>query len=281
MLRGGFGHALQALGCCGRPDDHAPDCPYRAIFKPVRPAHVASRFGDVPPAFVITPPAPLRGGTSPFVFETTLLGPAAAHRDLVMASWVLAGQGGLGPGAIPAVIRPVGELPLPVAPEGETLSLRLRSPLYIKHARTALQADQLSARELLAALSGRLALLHQMHDLLPDAVVPEAWIQQAGSMELRGDTRHVAYSRYSQRQRQAMPLQGLLGILTLDGVKDAGLRDALALGQWLHIGAKTSQGLGAYVLGAPSQACDRVERLPVSNTAHTETSHRSRKGAHA
>lgn len=248
-LRGCFGHALRALGCCGATDEnHAADCLYQAIFKPTRPPHVAPRFGDIPPAFVITPPPPLPGGMQPFEFEMTLLRPAAANRDLVMASWVLAGQRGFDPGAVPAVIRPVGELSLPQPPSGDILRLALRSPLYLKQAGTSLSAERLNAAELVSALSRRLALLSQLHELLPDAVQPDDWIACADAMELRAQTRPAAYNRFSHRQGRIMPLQGLLGGLTLEGVRDLGLRDAFALGQWLHIGAKTSQGLGAYAL---------------------------------
>ena len=58
------------------------------------------------------------------------------------------------------------------------------------------------------------------------------------------------WQRYSNRQERAMPLGGVVGRLVLEG----DLRPfwpLLHLGQWLHVGGKTTFGMGRYRLETP------------------------------
>lgn len=61
-------------------------------------------------------------------------------------------------------------------------------------------------------------------------------------------------SRYSARQDAVLPLGGLTGWLSYHAAPGADIRAVrawLAVGEWLHIGGKTSVGLGMYRLSPP------------------------------
>ncbi|MCI0724015.1 MAG: CRISPR system precrRNA processing endoribonuclease RAMP protein Cas6, partial [Acidobacteria bacterium] len=53
------------------------------------------------------------------------------------------------------------------------------------------------------------------------------------------------WARYSGRQKEWMQFGGLLGSVTYEGALKPFL-PWLALGEWLHVGGKTSFGLGRY-----------------------------------
>ena len=57
----------------------------------------------------------------------------------------------------------------------------------------------------------------------------------------------VQWSRWSNRQKQKMQMDGLLGEVTLQHLSNQ-LADILYLGQWLHVGKGSVFGLGQYVL---------------------------------
>lgn len=249
LLRGCLGHALRALACRCSGDHHADHCQYQHIFKPPHPVHLAERYGDIPPSFVITPPAAWDGGLQGFRFGFTLLGPALAQRELLLEAWQLAGRSGFDPGKVHADIQlaAVQKLPM-VSSQRAWLELELLSPLFLKRAGEPLPAAQLRAHDVVLALSRRLRLLDQLYNLLPAEADPRIWVEQAASLRLQLRATEVNYRRYSNRQHRSMPLQGITGRLRLQGLVSPGLADAFALGQWLHLGGKTSLGLGAYRL---------------------------------
>lgn len=249
LLRGCLGHALRALACRCPGDNHADHCQYQNIFKPPHPAHLAERYGDIPPAFVITPPPAWDGGQQGFRFGFTLFGPALAQRELLLGAWQLAGRSGFDPGKVRAVIRLVAAQRLPALPAQRAwLELELLSPLFLKRGGEPLPAAQLRAHDVVLALARRLRLLDQLHNLLPAEADPRIWVEQSASLRLHLQAAEVNYRRYSNRQHRSMPLQGITGHLHLKGPVSPGLADAFALGQWLHLGGKTSLGLGAYRL---------------------------------
>jgi hypothetical protein len=57
----------------------------------------------------------------------------------------------------------------------------------------------------------------------------------------------IRWSRWSNRQKQKMQMDGLLGEVILHHVSNQ-LADILYLGQWLHVGKGSVFGLGQYVL---------------------------------
>jgi hypothetical protein len=59
------------------------------------------------------------------------------------------------------------------------------------------------------------------------------------------DTRWQEWSRYSARQRKAMPFGGLVGSVRYEGKHLQAIVPWLRLAEWLHVGNKTTFGLGA------------------------------------
>jgi CRISPR-associated endoribonuclease Cas6 len=72
-------------------------------------------------------------------------------------------------------------------------------------------------------------------------------LEQEGNVETV-DSRllWVSHSRYSTRKNQRMPLPGIVGELTISGDLSRFL-PLLLLGEILHIGAKTTFGLGQFI----------------------------------
>jgi hypothetical protein len=69
----------------------------------------------------------------------------------------------------------------------------------------------------------------------------------ASGLEVETDLRAQGWQRYSNRQRRHMPVAGVTGSWRLAGDLER-LWPFLYLGQWLHIGKKTTFGLGHYQL---------------------------------
>ncbi len=258
LLRGAFGHALKSLACHCAGDHHQTDCLYQQIFEPQQPSDWPARYRDCPPAYVISPPPLERHDLTRLDFDITLLGPSLAQRGLVWAAWQQASRQGLGASRIPARLEARSHAEqLPESPAGTALRLQLTSPLLLKRKKTgqvaskALSPGQITAEDLLIALHRRLALTQRLYGV-PQRPLPELddWLEAVPGMSLHSQLHEHHYSRHSSRQQQRMPLYGLCGEIQINGTIPASLREALALGQWLHIGGKTALGLGGYRLNA-------------------------------
>lgn len=255
MLRGAFGHALMALACCHK-TPHATDCIYQSVFEPAAPSGWPSRFSDCPPAYVITPPAygSVERKSQYFQFNMTLLGVAPSFGDVIEQAWHQAGLNGLGRDRVKARIHCIQRTAAqPVTVPGRELSLRITTPMMLKqhsshrprHYRLA--ASEVTFDAILRALHRRLELVQRLYDV-PAEPLPtlEDLMADGAALNCRTDLSDVDFRRHSNRQRRDMPLAGVIGHLRLDGAISPRLTAALALGQWLHIGGKTSFGLGAY-----------------------------------
>lgn len=258
MLRGAFGHALKALACRCDASVHRPDCPYQQIFEPRPPGDWPQRYRDCPPAYVITPPPVAVGQRQHLDFAFTLLGPTLEQRALVWQAWQRAASQGLGEAQVPARLQALGhEQHLPAAPNAASMHLQLTSPLLIKRKQPGqglsqpLRPDELRIEDLLIALHRRLELTHRLYGV-PATPLPalEEWLALGSSLRFAARLHEHHYARHSNRQQQRMPLYGLSGEIQLGGPLPRSLRDALVLGQWLHIGGKTALGLGGYRLMA-------------------------------
>lgn len=251
MLRGILGHALRARTCHCQGNGHQSDCLYQQLFKPIPAAGTNSRFSDIPPPFVITPSGLYPGGGAPLRFHFTFWGAALFHRDLLAECWQQAGQTGLDPGRVPADCRIYRQNPaLPTPPAGPTIGLRFTSPLLVKRRGAALAANQIGALDIFHALARRMTLLQAIYRI-PTGDLPTDWISLAEKCQVHSSLQQVRYQRYSNRQQQAIPLEGAVGTLWLHGPIPDGVRQAMAIGQWLHIGGKTALGMGAYQLLDP------------------------------
>ena len=250
MLRGVLGHGLLHHACrCGTPA-HAPDCRYLQLFEPVAPPDWPARYRDCPPPFVITPPREGIGGHRA-VFSLTLLGPALAHEALMLDALAHGLATGLGPARTPCRLRTTSRETALSAPTGDSLALRVTSPLLLKRRHAAngrwLTASELTPEDFLLALQRRLDITHQRYGspaarLLPTTTLPDL----AAGLHLQTALQATHYTRRSSRQGRTMPLHGVTGLITLSGHLPDTLRHALRFGEWLHLGGKTALGMGAY-----------------------------------
>ena len=249
MLRGGFGHALRALGCACGSDQHLDSCLYQCIFKPEADPLRPDRFQDSPPAFVVTPPVHGHDNTEGFSFWLTLLGPAVAHQDLVLASLQEAARKGFGPKMTSGRVELEAVEFLP-APSFDAIArtMVLTSPLFLKRKGQPMALAALQPQDIAITLHRRLSLVGSLYGLCIPLPPLSAWLEESQSLRLDFDLNEVNFTRYSDRQRTSMPMQGVLGTMALHGRVSPGMAGGLALGQWLHLGGKTSQGLGAYRL---------------------------------
>lgn len=280
-LRGVFGHALKRLACVTRERDCKAcalyrSCPYPAVFETPPPLTTRRVYSEIPQPFVVEPPpwgerehAP----GAPLEFGLVLIGPALDHLPLILLAWQRALGEGLGTSegtarllrvwldgaAEPVLGEPRGSLrphathvalpsPGPVPAE---VTLVFTTPLRLKRDGHVLGLAKLAPQDLLMGLVRRVAELAELQlGTSPGWDFPSlkrAAAQVQGSHQLTWRD----WTRYSNRQQQAMTLGGAAGHWTLAG----DLRPfwpLLHLGQWLHVGGKATFGLGRYHLQAPA-----------------------------
>lgn len=283
MLRGAFGRALRKTVCVTRGDDCKTcllyrQCVYPKIFEtPPPPASQFQHFSEIPNAFVIEPPPMGRQQLQPgdgFSFNLVLIGRAITDLPIVIHAWQTALKAGLGAAHAQAELthivfepgQPVEQiiytpaadnrlLPTPAfapppLPATDNLSLHLQTPLRIKHQGKVL-STALRGKDFLLALVRRHYLLQEFHT--PDYQPPDfkTLATQAEAIEASHQLAWSQWERYSHRQQQKMTFGGVIGSLHLRG-NLAPFLPLLQQGQWLHIGNKTTFGMGRYSLLPPS-----------------------------
>ena len=276
--RGAFGHAFRAAACTWR---HPPrtcrdcaerqECPYPSLFESDEGAQPVRPYVFEPQSF---------GGyfspASPIMLDFVLFGWLNGWLPLIIDALQRLGARGLGlreparlaltelrqqvgpngeawapilqPGQPGPIQLPIEPLRIPPAPRRARLDLI--TPLRIKHRGAFVQPDVFCARDLLIALARRVEACATIMEELPLTPEPEQWLADADHLLERA---HLAWRdthHYSTRQREALKLGGLTGCLFLRGAALERIWPWLWLGQWLHLGASTTIGLGRYVLRA-------------------------------
>jgi len=280
MLRGAFGHALKHIACVTGAPQCKPcplyrTCHYTAWFETPPPLTARRVYSEIPHPFVIEPPPPgarvLDAGET-LEFGIVTMGPALAHTRLAVLAWRRALETGLGATSgrarlahvwVEGEAEPVfdgasdrwrehgGALALPAAETAPAaVALRFDTPVRIKRAGKVLSAHELAPGDVLNALTRRAA---DVSDLLLGQI--PGWdfaaLKRAGTAVRGGtDFEWFDWQRYSNRQERAMPLGGVIGRLVLEGDLRA-FWPLLHLGQWLHVGGKTTFGMGRYRLEKP------------------------------
>jgi CRISPR/Cas system endoribonuclease Cas6 (RAMP superfamily) len=260
-LRGILGHELRALACVtGAPScDACPlrqTCAYTEVFEGVAPADAGRSYSNIPNGFVLAAPLlsgaqQLKRGDS-FEFKLTLIGRARRHETLVrkaMARGMALRLGAWGGGL--SLSSSEAEATEPVhQPDTSRLRINLLTPLYLKRQGQPLRPQELQARDFLNALIRRIG------DLLTLQLGQgQAWREQASALREAAESvkadqaalRWHSIKRWSNRQQSEMLLCGLLGSFELSGPLHP-FADLLSLGQTLHVGGKTSFGLGRYTV---------------------------------
>jgi hypothetical protein len=279
MLRGAFGRALRKSACVTGMNDCKAcllyrQCAYPKIFETPLPRHSNfQQFSQIPNAFVIEPPPmgsrQLASGEH-FSFNLVLIGRAVADLPILIHAWQMALKAGLGTRharaeLIEVVFEPGqtieqsiyrGETPNQLLPKPtftpeplpatDMLSLRLETPLRIKHQGKVL-SSALRGRDFLIALVRRYYLLQEFHasDYQPPNFQDLAL--RAEKIQASHQLHWCEWERYSNRQQQKMTFGGVLGSITLNGDLSEFL-PLLLHGQWLHVGSKTTFGMGRYTV---------------------------------
>ena len=263
MLRGAFGHALRrascvtgASNCIGCPV--RVNCPYSIVFEPLPPEQSSAKTHAAntatPPAYVMEPPtfgarAIAIGET--LSFNVVLIGPALQHKTIVMHA-LSAALGTVS--AIPGALQLTGHDVVSTPPGNDAeithqATLAFSTPLRIQRDGNPIRSgNQLTARDVLMSTVKRVAQVCETLLGVPTTGIPfRALADAALTVEMTHTLVWHDLARYSGRQRQHIPLGGLIGSVQLRGDL-AAYAPYLHLCQWLHVGKESAFGLGHYRL---------------------------------
>ena len=281
--RGAFGHALKRLVCVTR-EPHCPDCllyrscSYPYLFEtPPDPAVVVLRkYPAAPHPFLLRPPAdtrrPLATGAET-ALDLNLFGHGHRYLPYVLHALDQAAEHGLGTYrsrlaltevlqqiavgwiAIHQPDRPLTPLP-PAIPQPppcpERLTLILETPLRLAVDNDHITPETFRFTHLFGSLLRRISLLIAFHGDQPLKTDFAALARAADAVPLAATRlRWRDWSRYSTRQRTAVPMGGLVGEVELNGAGLEPFWPWLWLGQWTHVGKGAVMGLGGYRIAIP------------------------------
>jgi len=275
-LRGAFGHALRQLNCITGHDDCTgcrarTACTYAAVFEPPPPPAMHRPRQRIPPPYVLEPPPgaiTLEPG-APFHFGLVLIGPARARLDRVIAALHRALARDFGGGAVELTTvqdesgtrlgKPGGNAPIAPQPAGivsappprrlDRVALDFVTPICLRRNGADLDPARITARDVLMSAVRRVTDCTELH--LGSQVNADfsALSQLAADARCNLALRRLALNRHSTRQRRAIPLDGLIGRIELEGTL-APFWPFLHLAQWLHLGRQTVFGFGRFTLHA-------------------------------
>jgi len=279
MLRGAFGHALRQLSCMTKLPKCAEcmlyrSCPYPMIFETPPRASSFQNFSQIPNPYIIEPPPlgrKIYQAGEVLSFNMVLIGQAMAQLPLIIFAWQRALAFGLGKersrarlldvvfepqqpearviydAAVDSAVQPY---PLAIPPPlevRESITLQFDTPLRIQKT-GKIVSNEMTARDFLIALVRRYFLLQEFHGMAYQAPDFTQLVEQAERLGAEVDYRWCDWQRYSHRQQQEMKFGGVLGKLTLLGEDLPTFLPFLQAGQWLHVGNKTTFGMGRYVI---------------------------------
>jgi hypothetical protein len=287
VIRGAFGRSLRALACAtGAPAcDGCPvaaRCAYREVFDPVPPAeHPLQRFGAIPAPYAFDleadPPRDSAPGR-PLSIRLTLAGAARRHLGLILLALERAAAGGLAkprarfglatvhvetadgherllmeragaripPHPPTARLDAVGAVPADA--RDLRLAVRLLAPCRLVVRGRAVRPEGFTPYPWLMALVRRVSLMADFHGDGPLGLDFGDLADRAAATRLvEADLRFVRVERWSSRQRQTMPFDGLAGAFAIEGPL-APFLPLAALATRLNVGKHASFGLGVFRL---------------------------------
>jgi len=284
-FRGGLGHALKQVWCMrphGRVCDKCQNeklCAYSYIFETPKSfgGQTAMHTPNLPHPFVLLPPLQEQRLIMPgesFSFQLTLFGSAIHLVESFVVAFERLGEIGIGkgqgkfhlakvtnsdgslvyapeepPGSGEVVVRNYEEFVAAAQPwEADLLSLRFLTPTHLlHHGRLAEPTFEIFLRRLL----GRASELAKIHGDQPWELDYRGIIDSAVAAVhlVKKQLQWQDWERYSNRKEQRMKFRGFVGTVTYQGELKP-LLPLIMLGQYLHIGNKTSFGMGKYeILG--------------------------------
>lgn len=238
-FHGGFGRALHAIS---------------PIWSKYFLAPKSNAGHALPSPYVLLPPldekTTYEAGEN-FSLNLTLFGEANQHHALIQAAVEYLGRRyGLGYRYGKYSVQEITTSKPPdtgaAAPETGKIKLQLATRLRLKHNnRLSRQAPDFP--QLISRLSGRIKSLEHAYAGTTDSLIPEINPDQTHNIKHQDHTNWEDWERFSGRQKTRMKFGGLLGEITYEGDLQPYL-PLLRLGEWVHIGGKTSFGLGKYQL---------------------------------
>jgi len=280
LLRGVFGHALRKVSCMTKLKS-CPECPlyrtcpYTTVFEMPPPLqHNLQAFSQIPNPYVIEPP-PLGSKVyqtgETLSFSMVLIGPAIAQLPLIIFAWQQAFAQGIGKYQSTARLKAVALVDaqnqhhivydpqthqsvqthtaeeFPGLAQQESLTLTFLTPLHVQKQGKVL-ADDMTAKDFLMALIRRHYLLQEFYGHNYQAPQFSQLAEYAQSIHSQTQFNWCRWQRYSNRQQQKMRFDGVLGQIRLSGELQPFL-PMIQAGQWLHMGNKTTFGMGRYQIG--------------------------------
>ncbi len=262
VLRGAFGHALKDSACLSAAQHRGQcrcqtedGCVYQQLFTPVAQESLALErsYTAATPLIIEAHAMPnrLEPGQHAY-FEVTCIGQQAnAQWPIIQLALQKALRNGIGwrlPDRGSAQLLAVNTL---VAPESEPLPsgdchIHLLGHTRLQHQGQILSAQQWEAPLWFMALLRRYTLMQEAYQLpLPSINWQELSTLVSQLTWHSVALRDVAWTRWSNRQKKTVPLDGVTGQFVLEAVPPA-LQPFLHYGQWLHVGKNSMLGLGQY-----------------------------------
>ncbi len=262
IFHGGFGYALKLI---------SPSTFHYFFNPPFK--------GDPPKPYIIIPPLDkkehYKAGDS-IVFELVLIGPAVQHFPICFAAFEKLGELGLGKERAQFKLKQIEYFDKSNQPqiyfnnnnwqfidtsingaqltqvnEQKTRQISLCFTSYLRLKNNAKLVNQPpSFRLLMDRLLGRLCTLSKYYGKENEVILyREERLQLLAQAELittsSSDLKWQEWRRYSGRQKTEMSFGGLVGTVEYCGELTP-FMPYLKLGEWLHVGGKTSFGLGGY-----------------------------------
>lgn len=270
LLRSPFGASLRTVACTtGTPQcggcPSMGHCTYARVFDGALAPdahHRQKGFAQVPNPYIIAP-MPGNSVLQPgdlLRWQMVVVGHAIERMEEITIAWQRALQHGIGSARArayltqpPCLLDPAPNLQVPPSPWNTgPMTLHFLAPLRLQQQGGLIGPQKLDTQLLLSALARRIGLLLALHADNDAALIQTSALPQvAKNVGIRTDLQWFDQVRYSARQRQEMPMGGLLGTITLQ-CTDASVAHTLWpwlwLGQWLHIGKNATMGLGQYRL---------------------------------
>ncbi|MDQ7075113.1 MAG: CRISPR system precrRNA processing endoribonuclease RAMP protein Cas6 [Gammaproteobacteria bacterium] len=277
--RGVFGHALKDLACVTKQKTCSScqlyrGCVYSYLFEtppPLGSEKMANGSAAPHPYILVPSDAKVLQVGETYALGLTLFGRANRHLDYVIYALNKAGERGIGrdhgrfelhtvaqksaDGSHQIIYKkgesvrsqPLFERDVPALPDAVTITLH--TPLRLRSKGKNVRPEGFLFRQFFSSLLRRFSLLRYFHSDAPlrGDVVQLAALAHSVTL-LEADLRWHEWRRYSSRQKNVIPMGGIVGSFCIKTSQLAPLWPYLWLGQQMHTGKGSSMGLGRYSL---------------------------------
>ena len=132
---------------------------------------------------------------------------------------------------------------------GNSVNVRLLSPLRLRRDNKPIPGDELTFRDFMSSLIRRISMLTWFFSPTPLETDFAALTRLMDEIDINDrKLKRQKLQRYSSRQRTHVPMDGLRGSFRVEHENLAPFWPYLWLGQWTHVGRGCTMGLGCYVL---------------------------------